>query len=156
MDPKDAKITVDGVEYLLVQADDMTMREQREFEKIAGCGVDKLAHLETDYRAGLVVAIMAVSIKRERPQVPMAQIVERIDEMKNDDVAAAWQAIADLAAQSPPADAAPAASESDSGTRSSDGSSDGSEPGPENGNQNATGSQLSDTGATFHRLASGT
>ena len=137
----DPFITVDEVDYPLVQPDDMTMREQREFEKIAGAGADKLTKLETDFRAGLLVAWMAVSIKRAKPQMPIEQIVNRLDELKTADMEQAWAGVADAAGQSPPEqkDRSPESSATESS--SGDVSEPASEHGQANGNQNATGSQ---------------
>ena len=142
----DPFITVDEVNYPLVQPDDMTMREQREFEKIAGAGADKLTKLETDFRAGLLVAWMAVSIKRAKPQMPIEQIVNRLDELKTADMETAWAGVADAAGQSPPEqkDRSPESSETESS--SSGASGPASELGQANGNQNATGSLPSDIG----------
>jgi hypothetical protein len=92
------RLKLDGVEYPLVVPDEMTMGEQRAFEKIADAGVDKLALLQTEYRAGLLVAWMAVSIKRERQDTLITEIVERLDQLKPADLQAVWQTVG----QSPP------------------------------------------------------
>lgn len=85
------------------------MREQREFEKIADSGIDAIARLGDDWRAAVVEAWMAVSIKRAKPQTPMSQIIARLDEFKAQELKDAWS---DVVGQSPPQATEPAPSES--------------------------------------------
>ena len=140
----DPFITVDDVQYPLVQPDDMTMREQREFEKIAGAGADKLTRLETDFRAGLLVAWMAVSIKRAKPGFPIEQIVNRLDELKTADMEAAWAGVAEAAGQSPPEQNDSSPESSEAGSSSDEASGPASESAQANGSQSATGSPPSE------------
>lgn len=98
----DARITVDGVVYPLVLPDDMTLGEQHEFEKIADDGVDKIADLGKRWRSGIIVAWMAVSVKRAKPETPIDQIVTRLYEFKAAELKDAWQGI--VGEQSPPAE----------------------------------------------------
>lgn len=92
------RLKLDGVEYPLVVPDEMTMGEQRAFEKIADAGVDKLALLQREYRAGLLVAWMAVSIHREKQDVLIGEIVERLDRLNPAELQEVWTAVG----QSPP------------------------------------------------------
>jgi hypothetical protein len=89
-EPDGPLIRIDGVDYPLVALDDMTLGERVEFERVAGDGVDKLAEMQERYRDGLLVAWMAVSIRRAKPDVPIGQIVARLSELKQADLDAAW------------------------------------------------------------------
>lgn len=139
------KIKLDGVEYPLVPIDDLTMREQREFERIAEAGVDKLETLNRNWRAGLVVAWMAVSIKRSKPMTPIDQIVDRLDQLKAADLREAWSAVA---GPSPPDEQPPSSGENEeSETKNEPASSAPLEPGPENGSPNGSGTLPSEPAA---------
>lgn len=126
------------------------MGEQREFEKIADAGVNKLETLETDYRASLIVAWMAISIKHAEPQQRMGQIIERLDELKPAELLEAWAGIQD--GQSPPAQTQPGNDGSD--RIPSNGSGEDSEPAQVSEIQHGIGTQHSDTGATSDRETS--
>lgn len=152
------RIELDGQSYPLVQTGDMTMGEQRDFEKIADAGVDKLEQMfeNDEWRAGLVVAWMAVSIHRERPTTRIADIVERLDQLKPDDLREAW---ANVAGQSPPEETGqpPSAPETgESATPSAPVSESLSEQAPESETRNGSGSPLSEVAAVSVLPTSGT
>lgn len=110
-----AKLVLDGVEYPLVIPDDMTMGEHRAYEQIVGEGVIALAQMEKrGFRYGPVIGWMAICVKREKPNLSMDEIMERLDALKPDEVEQVWR---NSGGQNPPESEAPpnfdAKSESD-------------------------------------------
>lgn len=110
------KLKLDGEEYELALPTELTMAEHRRFEQVAGIGVGAIAELEETFRAGVIVAWMAVSIQRSKPHVRFEKIVARLDELTMEDVKEAWEQI-DTGEQNPPAVTPPESGRSESTTQ---------------------------------------
>lgn len=140
----DKLLHIDGVDYPLVLPVEMTLGEQRQFERIADAGIDKIDDLETNWRTGIVVAWMAVSMKRKQQNTSIDQIVARLDDMLPSELQAAW---ADAqGGQSPPSIPASSDGTSVSATNGDAASTAASELTPGITNLNGSGGPGSDTG----------